>query len=255
MTTKAYEFIGKKIRPIEVALFFKKILFINRKFYKIKDIYWFLDPISNFGIRLMKDGYYDPDTTKLILEKLEDGDVFVDLGGNEGYFSILASEKVGINGKVYYIEPQERLWNVMAKNINKNHCYNVTIIPFAVSNTKNEVDITPTPSINSGSSTLVKENRGRLWKNQRINCTTLDDLFYKKTLKIVKLIKIDIEGFELFALKGGTKLLENKIIKNILIEFHPRQLKELGQSIQEIHNLLIDFGYKKENEMLYTCES
>ncbi|MEP7165504.1 MAG: FkbM family methyltransferase [Ferruginibacter sp.] len=253
MNSFFYEFLAKKVRPIELAAVFKKMLFIKRKFFLINDQYWYLDPVSNFGLRLLKEHKYEPEMTEKILSLLKTGDTFIDLGANEGYFSILASTKVGNEGKVHSIEPQNRLWEVILRNINKNGCYNINMIPFAISDKKNELSISLSPSINTGSSSIVKESRKKLWKNQKIFSTTLDDLFYKKEITQVCLIKIDIEGYEYFALKGAAKLLEMHIIRNILIEFHPAQLSKLGQTVTEIESFLKSYGYIEYNGV-YTCE-
>ena len=69
----------------------------------------------------------------------------------------------------------------------------------------------------------------------------------------VKLMKVDIEGYELFALKGGENLLKENRIKNIIVEMHPIQLEKLGQSIGEIENLLTQYGYKNVDGV-FTCE-
>lgn len=253
MTSSIYEFIGTKIRPIELASIIKRVLRINRKYFLISGNYWYLDPVSNFGLRLLKEKHYEPEITDRILNKLQEGDVFVDLGANEGYYSILASKKVGRNGMVYCIEPQERLWGVILKNINKNNCYNIDILPYAVSEKREEVSITLSPTINSGSSTIVNEKRRKFWKRQRLNCTTLDELFYLNDFLVIKLMKVDIEGYEFFALKGAVKLLEKKMIKNIVIEFHPLQLSELQQSAQQIYDFLNKYGYTEINGV-FTCE-
>src|SRR5258706_9292479 len=187
-----YKFIGTKVRPVELASIIKAVLRIKRKYFLINSNYWYIDPISNFGLRLLNDGYYEPEMENIILNNLNDGDIFIDLGSNEGYFSILASKKVGKNGKVYSIEPQDRLWKIILKNINKNNCYNVSIIPYAMAEKKGEISITLSPSTNTGSSTIVEEKRRKFWKKQTLNCTTLDEIFYLNNLQVIKLMKIDI---------------------------------------------------------------
>jgi len=250
MENKLHQFVGNKIRPIELAVFVKKILAIKRQNYTIDGFHWNLDPVSNFGLRLLKDGCYEADTQRLILDNLKEGDVFIDLGANEGYFSILASKKVGKNGNVYCIEPQDRLWNVILTNVNKNNCHNVNLIPYAISDESKELPITLSPSINTGSSTIVKQRRRKFWKVQLLRSTTLDNLFFEK-LSCIHLMKVDIEGFELFALKGGERLLKSGIIKKMIIEIHPQQLSDLGQSAAQVKDYLNNLGYSIK-EGIYT---
>ncbi len=252
MNKTIYKLLATKVRPIEFAALLKRILLIKRRYFNINNNYWFLDPVSNFGFRLLNENHYEPEMTETILGLLNEGDSFIDLGANEGYFSILASKKTGANGKVYCIEPQQRLWEVILKNINKNNCYNINLIPFAISDRVEEIAISLSPSINTGSSSFVKESRRRLWETQELFSTTLDDLFLEHDAHSIKLIKIDIEGYEFFALKGAVKLLQKKVIKNILIEFHPAQLKALGHTAEGISDFLKGYGYTERNAV-YSC--
>ena len=252
MNKNIYKILATKVRPIEFAALLKKVLLIKRSYFKINNNDWFLDPVSNFGFRLMSENQYEPEMTETILGLLKEGDSFIDLGANEGYFSILASKKIGSKGRVFCIEPQQRLWEVILKNINKNNCYNITLIPFAVSDRVAEISISLSPSINTGSSSIVKESRRRLWETQQLFATTLDDFFLKYDRYAIKLIKIDIEGYEFFALMGAAKILEKKVIQHILIEFHPDQLKTLGHSIESINKFLMGYGYTEKNG-LYSC--
>ena len=206
-------------------------------------------------MRLIKHGYYEPDTTKQIVEILEEGDTFIDLGGNEGYFSLIASRRVGKIGHVYCIEPQSRLFDIILNNANRNKCYNITLLPFAASDKIEEIEITLSPTLNTGSSTIVSNSRKALWKKQKLLTTTLDDLFYYQGRKPIKLLKVDIEGFEFFAMKGAKKLLENRLFEYISIEMHPVQLKQLGQSEEMILDFLKEYGYEGSNGLFTNKET
>ena len=239
-----YNIMAKKIRPIELALVFKKMLRIKRRDQMIKENHWFIDPVSDFGFRMLNDGEYEKEMTDHILSNLDEGDVFVDLGANEGYFSILASKKVKAQGRVFSIEPQIRLWPVILNNIQLNRLDNVTLMPYAISAKPDKIKLILSPSINTGSSTFTEDFRRKYWPRQVINSSTLDDLFLHQDF-IIKVLKIDIEGFEFFALKGAVGLLASKRIANIVIEMHDAQLMSLGQSASEIHEFLLSYGYKE----------
>lgn len=255
---KSHELIASKIRPIELAYLIKKILRVKRGEHTLENgCTFYLDPASNFGMRLLKDGKYEPACTHAILSLLNEGDTFVDLGANEGYFSILASKKVGKNGKVFSIEPQQRLWEVIQKNYELNYCSNATIIPYAVGEKEEKLIINLYPSINTGASSLSNEEnfgktrnnvRKKFFGTQHIQTKQLDKLAEDYHTGKINLIKIDIEGFEFFALKSAQNLLKNKMIEHILIEFHPPQLKDLGQSEEEIIKFLNSFGYEKSDK-------
>jgi FkbM family methyltransferase len=255
---KSHQLIAGSIRPIELASLIKKILRIKRGEHSLANgCTFYLDPASNFGMRLIKNGNYESECTNAILNILGEGDTFVDLGANEGYFSILASKKVGKNGKVFSIEPQQRLWEVIEKNYELNYCANATIIPYAVSEKEERLIINLYPTINTGASSLSNEEnfgktrsnmRKKFFGTQHIQTKQLDNLAEDYHIGKINLIKIDIEGFEFFALRSAKNLLKNKLIDHIFVEFHPSHLRDLGQSTEEIAAFLISFGYEKSNK-------
>lgn len=266
MNLKLYEFIKFKARPIEVAVLLKRAFNIRRFNYAVNPFVFYIDPVSDFGYKLLRDKAYEPQMTESILSLLKEGDVFVDLGANEGFFSVLASSKVGRSGKVLSIEPQKRLWPVLKKNFAENNCANCQIVPFGVGETTAEVEVTLSPSLNSGQSSLVegqsffgsrkiaKKIRSYYWEKQTMQIKPFGDICDAYGVKEVNLVKVDIEGYEFIALRSAEKMLEAGKVKNLLIEFHPEQLKQLGQSEAQIVAYLNGLGYRqsKQTEGLFT---
>src|SRR4051812_36476144 len=105
-----------RIRPVELAEFIKKLLRVSRIEAQIGTLRLWLDPASNLGSQLLLGGAYEVDFTERLSRILRPGDVFLDVGANEAYFSLLAAEKVGDSGHVYLMEPQARLWPVILFN-------------------------------------------------------------------------------------------------------------------------------------------
>jgi FkbM family methyltransferase len=198
--------------------------------------------------------------TEAILSHLDPGDIFIDLGANEGFFSVLASKKVSYTGRVLSIELQERLWPVLVKNFAQNDCTNCHLVPFAIGNETGEIEVTLSPSLNSGQSSIIegqsflgsreiaKKIRSLYWKTQKVRVKKLDDIWQMYDLSQVKLIKIDIEGYEFEALRSARKVLEARKIKHILIEFHPVQLSQLNQSKEQIITYLSELGYRQSTQ-------
>jgi FkbM family methyltransferase len=249
------------VRPIELAVLSKYLLNIKRFNYPIGESVFYVDPVSDFGFKLISDNAYEPQTTESILSLLREGDVFVDLGANEGYFSVLASKKVGRSGKVFSIEPQERLWPVLAKNFSQNNCTNCQLVPFGVGETAAEIDVVLSPSLNSGQSSMVKGQsflgsrkiakkvRSFYWQKQKMKIKPFDEICDTYGLTEIKLIKVDIEGYEFIALRSAKRMLQNRKIKNLLIEFHPEQLKELNESEAQIVAYLQTLGYQQSKQV------
>ncbi|EAY26306.1 FkbM family methyltransferase [Microscilla marina] len=267
MNIKFLEFIGRKLRPIELALLLKYFFRIKRRTFTLADQRsYYIDPISDLGLRLQKQQMYEPEMSKVIAEILEDGDTFIDLGSNEGYFAILGGEKCGSSGKVYAIEPQARLWGIITKNVLLNNLTNVHLLPYGVGAEKQELVLQLYPSVNSGASSFSPKFNFKIsfgWLRKKIYGTQNSKIVILDSLlpvisDTIKLIKIDIEGFEYEALKGASEMLKRQLLQYILIEIHPDALKGMKQSESDIDELLSSCGYSKDkisdNLNLYTIQ-
>lgn len=253
MNFKLAKFIGEQLRPVELALFTKWLLRIDREEFKYSEsIRFYIDPVSHFGLQLQEFKTYEPAMTSEIKGLLSEGDTFIDLGANEGFFSIIASHLVGPRGAVILLEPQQRLWEVITKNIELNNILNCKLLPYAVDDHNSVATIHLYTSLNTGASSLSNgfnfkisfpALRKLFYGKSTIKTITLDELLTGCGLKKVKLVKIDIEGYEFQALLGGRKALQTKSVENLLIETHPEALLKLGQDEKMITDYLTSFGY------------
>lgn len=253
-TTRFLDFI-MHVRPCEIGLAFKMLGRIRREERSIAGFTLWLDPASNFGYRLLKDGCYEPDMTSAIFNLLGEDDTFIDIGGNEGWFSLIAASKVGVRGRVLCVEPQERLWPVILRNFSLNSLAQSILIPVAIGQEGVLAEMTLTPSINTGSSSIIPTRR--FWKRQQVLCRSLDSICDSYCQDYVRLIKMDVEGYELMALLSASRSLTSQRIRNILIEIHPQQLMKLKQNPSQVHTLLESYGYRHEPlgaVHLFTCE-
>lgn len=247
---RVYEALSTKVRPTELAALMTKALGIKRRPFETQHGTFYIDPVSNFGFRLFKDGIYEPETIEILERVLEPGDTFVDLGANEGYFSVLASRLVG-DGRVFAIEPQQRCWPVIVQNLVENDCANVTLVPYGVSKEAGSFEMVLTPQTNTGASSFVASKRASLWPRQTVHVLPLDEIFERYGIGEVALIKIDIEGYELDALESARQVLGSGRIEKLLVEIHPKQLAALGRDPAEVQKLLEGYGYRRDGEVLY----
>jgi FkbM family methyltransferase len=235
-----------KVRPAFLASFIKRLLRVERKLVETTHGKFFVDPFSNFGDELISQVNYEPEMTKVISSILEQGDTFLDVGANEGYFSILGSHIVGETGKVISIEPQTRLLNIIFRNMLENQCFNIHVFQRAISDNKGIVNISLSPDMNTGSSGLLQLTKYKT-KTQLVPQMTLRDFLGLLSIGKVKLMKIDVEGFEYEVILGSRKVFEDSIIENIALELHPGILKIRNKESSDILNFLESCGYKKNN--------
>jgi len=89
---------------------------------------------------------------------------------------------------------------------------------------------------NRGCPSMVKEEETKLVENVKI--VKLDELIESENIKKVKLIKIDVEGFELEVLKGAKNLLDTFDAPIICIEYFPNRKIFSGESSEVLKYIL-----------------
>lgn len=133
------------------------------------------------------------------VEQLREGDVVVDAGAYPGDYTLFAADKVGPHGRVFAIEPDPLNRAHLKKQITKSGMNNVTIVPTGLWSE------TTTLSLDSDGVASAVSSDG---ENERIPVTTLDALMSTWGLDQVDVLKMDIEGSELQALKGAGEFLK-----------------------------------------------
>jgi FkbM family methyltransferase len=149
------------------------------------------------------------------------GDVVVDVGSNIGFYTKLLSHLVGKTGEVHSFEPDPtnfRMQKEVIKNLSNVYLHNV-----AISNKSGHIFLYSSPNRNTDHQTFdIGQNRQRI----KIPSISLDKYF--PTPKKVKLIKLDIQGFDHYALQGMTNLLSRSAKVVLLGEFWPYALTRAG---------------------------
>ncbi|HKJ33919.1 MAG TPA: FkbM family methyltransferase [Bacteroidales bacterium] len=201
-------------------------------YYGQKNEWHFPSNIAHLSGGKMANGSYEPDVSKKIVEILESGDTFIDVGANVGYFSKIASKKVGPKGKIYAFEVELENYYALTKNINGHS--NINALHLAISNDNSFVKVNH--SSHSNCHSIVDTDNLLDGKKFSIPTITLDH-FWETYLqkRPIQLIKIDVEGAELMVLEGMDHLLTENIINTIIIEFCPRIIQNAGYNIAGLY--------------------
>ena len=156
------------------------------------------------------------------IQKIKRGSVVVDVGAGIGEFAVLASSKVGKEGKVIAIEPSPEDFETLQLNVRKNRCGNVIPINSAVSSKKEKLSLTfKGRTFVAASNTLVN-----ILRNLEIPVNS------------VNYIKMDIEGGERSVIPSSMDIIRN--IDYLAIEIHDGFSGEL---IPKMKNL--GFGFRR----------
>jgi FkbM family methyltransferase len=227
------------LRPTQCASLLKRLLRIRRFNMRSGNgcVYW-ADPVSVFGLQLLRSGFYEPELTELVLKLLRPGDVFIDAGGNEGYFAVLAA-RVGC-AKVHCVEPQTRLLPVIRRNLEINSVSSVSLYPVALSSSDGHTRLFLRPTTNTGASSFFRHWRLG-WSSQEVDTQRLDDFVEANRIGKTRLMKIDCEGAECVIVEGGLETLSRNQIEFIVIEYHPEICG--AENCRSVHDKLTTRGY------------
>lgn len=202
-------------REIDVAQMWGRVFDLNQKqLIQLEGFSLYVMPDDYIGASIIATQTYEPHVTKVIRGVLSEGDTFLDLGANIGYFSMLASSIVKNDGKVLAFEPNPQNLQLMYESKIFNKCSNLTIYPYAASDAADILRFTTVGS-NGG---VVSEHSVDQKHYLLVQAVIIDEILRNETR--IDLIKMDIEAHEPAALKGMEKLLR-RLKPKLITEFHP----------------------------------
>jgi len=169
-------------------------------------------------------GTTERDTQRMMSAALTTGDVFYDLGANVGFLSLVAASLVGKDGAVYSFEPLSANAAVARANADRNGLHQIMVIETAVSDRCGTAILTLGRGDQDGrlDQGNVQPSSSRL----PVPVTTLD-AHVEAGARPPTLIKIDVEGVELAAIRG---------MNNTLRKYHPRLICELHESAPSLES-------------------
>jgi methyltransferase, FkbM family len=176
--------------------------------------------------------YTDHAERRLLKTILSAGDVVVDAGANIGIYSEFLARRVGPTGLVNSFEPSP-------ENFERLQCAtrklsNVRVCQAAVGERSGRSTLYLSDKLNVDHRTYMTEGDSR--SGVPIDIVALDDYF--KPGQRVDLIKMDIQGYELHALRGANRVLEDNSTAKLLLELWPYGLKKAGANWLELIDAL-----------------
>jgi len=174
------------------------------------------------GAAIAREHAYEPHVTAEIRRCLLPGGVFVDLGANLGYFTLLAAARVGARGRVIAFEPNPRNCDLLRHSIDANGFAHVELHPCAVAEQERRLMLDTQGTTSTGLVVDPVPGGGK----PLVQAVALDDTL--RDVGRVDLIKMDIEGGEPRALRGMPNLLRTHR-PIIVTEFCPVLLQATSQ--------------------------
>src|SRR5262249_6373934 len=210
----------------------------------LEDLRLTLYPGSETSRSIFVTGLYEPNEFLLLSKILKPSMIFVDVGANMGLYTLYAARRIGAIGRVLAIEPSGRERAVLENNVRLNALTNVTVRGNAISDKVSEVELLVAQAQHSGHNTLGAFGYDTpLDHREKTQTELLDDIVTAEGLPRVDVVKMDVEGAELKALRGARMTLENHR-PLLLLELSDRALQHQNASSAEVLVLLAQYGYK-----------
>src|SRR5262249_12364051 len=184
---------------------------------------------------------------RYLASTLEEGQVFLDIGANIGFYSLFAARRVGPSGRVFSFEPDPMTFESLDRSVRRNGFGWLTRLNLALSDREGEV---PFFTVSDGSAhSLVPEapsRAGRYSGQVPVRVTRLDDLAREGGLDVpgVDLLKIDVEGEEPRTVAGMKATLEKFGFPRVWVEVRgPRGSTRAPNTYPAVAQHLRDLGY------------
>jgi len=205
----------------------------------------FIVPLRGGG-RLIVDGIKDSYTFYLgdfqwnvhhfLCSTVGRGQTVFDIGSNIGFYTVPLALRVGSHGHVYAFEACRPNYDGLLKNIALNGLKNVTAIFGAVADRTGTLDVPLLQHRANYSLASASEIR------TQIPSWSLDEFVAEREIDQIDLMKIDIEGSEVLALRGARKLLSEARVRTVICEFNPHWLSKMGSSTEELFETFASHG-------------
>jgi FkbM family methyltransferase len=191
-------------------------------------------------------GYYGLRESLLLRRLLRAGDVFVDVGANLGWFTVLAAREVGTQGRVFAFEPSSQIRRHLQRSVEINALTNVTVEPFALSDHDGTAVLTGLSDRNAGLGSIMNvpspDASGSC--GEEVRTTRFADYCEHAGIRKIRLMKIDVEGAEMKVLQGMQPVIARKTCDYLTIEINDQRLRESGYSASHVLDFLRAHGYR-----------
>jgi len=189
-------------------------------------------------------GEYETLETSILAIFARQSKTIVDVGANVGYYVVELNRFLPNSGKIHAFEPVPESYEQLIQNVELNSV-STSVICNQIALSNLEGDLILFKPKNSGSSASSARNLHPREEVQEVHVVsdTLDNYIFANKLKNLDLLKIDVEGAELFVIQGGIKAI-TKYKPVIFAELLRKWSAQFGYHPNDVLNLLVPLGYR-----------
>ncbi len=197
--------------------------------------------LSSLEQEVMLTGNHEPETIQAFAALLAAGMTVIDLGANIGQYTLVAAHRVGPQGRVHAFEPTPSLAEHVRRNLELNGFENATVHAVAVSDAPGRVALHIIEADEPNMNSIINGSSDP--KGLEVPTVTLDGFVGEHSLGAVDVIKMDIEGAELQALRGARTLFTGADSPVLVLELNPKTLEYGSHTPDDLLGLLASYGY------------
>lgn len=224
---------------------------------KEEGLSFFKTPIGNYyvpkncggdvvALSMSKGKIFEQEVVDLASRYIRQDSVVLDIGANYGQMSLLFSKLAGEKGQVYSFEAQKFVFEILNKNIIANNCGNIKPIFGAVYDKDNLELLFPEPDFKRFPAYGSYGIDPNALNGNKVTSLTIDSIKFNEPISFMK---IDIQGSDLFALRGAINTIKKHKMP-ILFEFEQQFQDEFKTSFQDYVDFVNNINYRFETTIL-----
>jgi len=210
-----------------------------------KAIFKWFNSLYKYNFKLYYVFYYiykyvsDYSKIKFLKSIIKNGNVVYDIGSNVGFYTKLLSDLVSSTGQVHAFEPDRLNFSILEKRFGSYQ--NIFLYNMAVGEYEGKIKLYESEDMNVDHQTF-DSGEGRVFTE--VDVVSIDTFMSESTE--VDFIKIDIQGYDYYAIKGMQKTISRSRSISIFGEFWPYALDKAGVSPHKYLELLSELQFEVE---------
>lgn len=186
---------------------------------------------------------WNPDEYAALRRAVREGDIVLEGGANVGAYTMLFAQWVGPGGHVFAFEPVPSIAVLLRRQLRLNRIDGrVTVIEAAIEATSGELTLLA-PGLLGINRPALPDDRPD--QQIRVAALAIDDFCEARGVN-PSVLKLDVEGAELAALRGARRTLASPSLRDLFVEWHPSLWPSLGYSAADVQRELAMQGFSAE---------
>ena len=250
----------KRFRPAHLAIHWLMTHAVIPVLERMKGFQTMPDDPFWFRMELLTDRH-EPETAAQLRQLIKPGMTVLDIGAHVGYYACLASSLVGDTGRVIAFEPHPRNHRYLIHNTADRD--NVTRLQVALAEAEGTAELHDYLMMSASGSLHYDEQirdvqlqqmsdsdfapRGKHFKPQTFTVRTapVDKLLDEQDIERVDVVKMDIEGAEMGALRGMQQTIQHSPGLSLVMEYNPLGLKAFGNDPSAALQEVLAMGFRQ----------